>query len=411
MKLKRKYIIGMVITSMLFSIPTTSSADEEVIIFGGEFDDDISNVNQSTQNVNNEQQITQVENEPNNEINDDSIENENQPLNENINVNNSNNADYTNNIDDNDVTNIDITINDDENLDDDNYSMDEDINFYMGNENDIDINDQKKSISNLPSNDNKEIKISKNTETDNLNKDIVQKNIDNISNKTPDKPQISKHDNVNKKKSKIDDDNNNDITKNSSKNSNTDKYNQGNQTKQNNKNLRFIKLTSDDVYDYYLDRSTVRWVNMPYSTTEYMADVWIRMIEKIPNNNDMPEDLYNYVNRDSNDELDSYSTKGIINEEDIKVLRHKKYFLEHYYIRPKTQQIQFLCELEVVGRPQNSISERAYDYKNWENLIPGSIEFSLYHGILSNIDKGKASKRGHMTFADHVEEYARISIR
>ena len=89
----------------------------------------------------------------------------------------------------------------------------------------------------------------------------------------------------------------------------------------------------------------------------------------------------------------------------------KKYFLEHYYIRPKTRQIQFLCELEVVGRPQNTISERAYDYKNWENLIPGSIETAIYYGVLDVIGTGKANAKGHMTATDMLEEYLRISIR
>ena len=80
-------------------------------------------------------------------------------------------------------------------------------------------------------------------------------------------------------------------------------------------------------------------------------------------------------------------------------------------MRPKKDQIQFICELEVVGHPQNTASQRKYDYNNWEELIPGSIESILYYSIIQVIGKSKASERGHMTFADMFEEYARISIR
>ena len=174
---------------------------------------------------------------------------------------------------------------------------------------------------------------------------------------------------------------------------------------------RFVKLLSDDTYEYYLDRSAVRWVSMPYSTSEYMADVWIRMIEKNPSQSeDMPSDMYQYLNSGGN-EISDAAEKGLgYNEVDKKVLRSRKYFLEHYYIRPKARQIQFLCELEVIGRPQNAISERPYEYKNWENLIPGSVESYIYSGTLAEIGTGKSKKRGHMTFVDMLDEYARIAL-
>ena len=186
-----------------------------------------------------------------------------------------------------------------------------------------------------------------------------------------------------------------------------DNPNRGNESRE---RARFVKLFSDETYDYYLDRQAVRWINMPYSTSEYMADVWIRMLERFPNYSDMDSDLYNYVSG-MNTEINEAAKKGVIYDEiDLKVLHTKKYFLEHYYIRPKTKQIQFLCELEVIGRPQNAISERAYDYRNWEHLIPGSIETSIYYSVLSDIGQSRASKRGHMTFADHLDEYFRIAL-
>lgn len=175
---------------------------------------------------------------------------------------------------------------------------------------------------------------------------------------------------------------------------------------------RFIKLAVDDTYTYYLDKQSVSWQRIPYSASEYMLDVWIRMIEIEQDTSDLPDDLASYVNDKSSGEVAVAEEKGILFAPvDIDVLQHKKYFLEHYYLRPKTKQIQFLCELEVVGHPQNTVSERAYDYKNWENLIPGSIESIIYNMTMKEVGKSGSSDSGHMSFADYLEEYARISIR
>ena len=65
-----------------------------------------------------------------------------------------------------------------------------------------------------------------------------------------------------------------------------------------------------------------------------------------------------------------------------------KYYLEHYYLNPKSKQIQFLCELEVTGRPSNAIKERPYSSQNWENLVPGSVEDDIYHAV---VKKAKSS--------------------
>lgn len=174
---------------------------------------------------------------------------------------------------------------------------------------------------------------------------------------------------------------------------------------------RFVKLTSDDLYVYYLDRQSVKWQRVPYLANEYMADVWIRMIELKPDTSDLPEDLAAYVNDTRSGEVETALENGVyLNPVDVEVLQHKKYFLEHYYLRPQRKQIQFLCELEVVGHPQNTISEREYDYKNWENLVPGSVESIIYAKVLKEIGTSKSTERGHMTFADMLDEYARIAL-
>ncbi len=115
---------------------------------------------------------------------------------------------------------------------------------------------------------------------------------------------------------------------------------------------RYLWFYEDDILIYYLDTQSIRWINIPYSSSEYILDVWIRM-EPIANTSE-----YSYP---------------------------QKYYMEHYYLRPSRQQIQFLSELEVTERPQNTVRERKYNYNNWENLVPGSIEERVYHAVLSNL--------------------------
>ncbi len=150
---------------------------------------------------------------------------------------------------------------------------------------------------------------------------------------------------------------------------------------------RYEWIFNDDSYNYYVDRKSCKWVRLPYSASEYMIDVWVCL-----------------VSTGSDSIVDEYDNEGNI------VGRQLKYYMEHYYIRPSTQQIQFLCELEVTGRPQNTISERDYRVKNWENLIPGSIEDEIYRAVVKRMGKKGSSSKGHMGFFDMVEEYGRISL-
>ena len=172
---------------------------------------------------------------------------------------------------------------------------------------------------------------------------------------------------------------------------------------------RFTKLAVDDTYTYYLDKNSVQWKKMPYSSSEYIADVWIRMVERKPAQLDA--DMASYGEENFNAEISLAREQGYqYSPDDLQVLSSQAYVLEHYYLRPKTRQIQFLCELEVFGRPQNTISERVYDYKNWENLVPGSVESVIYDAVIKIVGKSKSTERGHMTFIDMLDEYARIAL-
>ena len=176
--------------------------------------------------------------------------------------------------------------------------------------------------------------------------------------------------------------------------------------------IRFVKVAIDDTYDYYLDKESIVWRRVPFTANEYMADVWIRMIEHNVDTANYDADMATYIQSGNREEISLAREKGIqIPPSDVKVLRNRKYYLEHYYMRPARKQIQFLCELEVVGHPQNSVSERKYSPTNWEDLIPGSIESAIYKGVIEVIGSKKASGGKHSTVADWFEETLRISIR
>lgn len=123
---------------------------------------------------------------------------------------------------------------------------------------------------------------------------------------------------------------------------------------------RFFNIYKDSSFSYYLDQPTAKWILCPYTADVKILDVWIAIFDN--------EDL---------EKLEGNKIDSI-----------NKYYLEHYYINPETKQIQFLCELEVSkGRPDNNITQRQYKPKNWESLVPGSIEDSVYHHTLRNVKK------------------------
>lgn len=150
---------------------------------------------------------------------------------------------------------------------------------------------------------------------------------------------------------------------------------------------RYKTLFVDNGFTYYLDVQNTRWVPRPYNTEEYMIDVWVRLVENIAG----------------------------VPAEDGK-LRPAKYFLEHYYISPKRREIMFIAELEIAGRPENAVKERAYDPTQWEKLVPGSIEDALYEAVTARMKSAPGQRRGllsgtsGMSLRDMIEEFARVSF-
>ena len=150
---------------------------------------------------------------------------------------------------------------------------------------------------------------------------------------------------------------------------------------------RYLKIIRDESgFTYYLDTRTARWRYLPYSASEKVIDVWVKLVQEGAGDFAATED-YSYP---------------------------QTYFLEHYYIRPDRQQIQFLCELEVTGRPQNAVKERDYSPANWEGLVPGSVEDEIYCAAVEYLKKSKKfgmTRHGkNITVRDAVEEYFRISL-
>lgn len=145
-----------------------------------------------------------------------------------------------------------------------------------------------------------------------------------------------------------------------------------------NKKERYVYLLEDNGFIYYLDTQNVQWKNIPYSESEEILDVWIKLVKV------------------DGDEEYSYP---------------QKYFLEHYYLRPKKKQIQFLSELEVTGRPDNAIKERPYSVRNWENIVSGSLEDEIYHNVFRVVNKQDSKLwPKHKSVRDVLEDVFRISL-
>ena len=149
--------------------------------------------------------------------------------------------------------------------------------------------------------------------------------------------------------------------------------------KKEDKEERFQEIFRDQSFIYYMDTKNARYIPMP-NRQEKMLDVWIKLIPR-----------------------------GTFSED--REGKTGEYYLEHYYINPKTQQIQFLCELEVTGRPSNAIKERPYSSQNWENLIPGSVEDDIYHSVVKKV-KSSSSVGGSMSpsIKDMLDDYLNIAI-
>lgn len=138
---------------------------------------------------------------------------------------------------------------------------------------------------------------------------------------------------------------------------------------------RFLEIHKDDVFTYYMDRRTARRINVPHME-EKMIDVWVKL--------------------EPNEAEDG----------------EQKYFLEHYYIRPKRQVMQFMCELEVSGRPTNDIEENRYNPSKWEPLIPGSIEDTIYHAVMKNTGSIREEGVGEegTSIRDFIEKTVNVSL-
>lgn len=147
---------------------------------------------------------------------------------------------------------------------------------------------------------------------------------------------------------------------------------------------RYVDVLTDNGYEYYLDTRNTRWIPLPHSGDEYIIDTWVKLVKDA--SDDGSDGTYIYP---------------------------EKYYLAHYYVRPKTRQIQFLSELEVTGgRPDNTVKGRGYQAQNWEDLTPDSIEDVIYESAVAHVGKNKlgGSSHGNMNIRDAVEEYLRISL-
>ena len=145
------------------------------------------------------------------------------------------------------------------------------------------------------------------------------------------------------------------------------------------KQSRFVEICRDESFIYSMDRKTAHFTRIPHTIDEKMIDVWVKLepLEYAPGDYSYPP----------------------------------KYYLEHYLLRLKRKEIQFLCEIEVTGHPGNDAEDKRYDPRRWERLIPGSIEDTVYHAVLQY--KGKIhdeSTANGRSVRDYVENTLNISL-
>lgn len=139
--------------------------------------------------------------------------------------------------------------------------------------------------------------------------------------------------------------------------------------------VRFKEIFFDDEYTYYVDTKTLKWKDAPHSSNEKILDVWVKAVPK---------------------------SEG----EDAKT-----YYLDHYYLRPEKEEIMFLAELEVTGRPQNNIADIPYHLENFEKLIPESLEDHIYHAILSMVGYREKSENTKKDIFTKAKEFTEDTLR
>ena len=144
---------------------------------------------------------------------------------------------------------------------------------------------------------------------------------------------------------------------------------------------RFIYLFSDDGFNYYLD-SVSSCRTTPPSGSAKLLEVWIKLLPL-----------------------------GLAPETEVVI--DQTYFLQHYMLWPDREQIMFLSELEVEGRPDNYIKERPFDGRNWEKLVPGSLEDNIYRECMkyrSSLKKRGPQKKTTSKIGDVLEDTFHISL-
>lgn len=144
------------------------------------------------------------------------------------------------------------------------------------------------------------------------------------------------------------------------------------------KETRFEKIGEDISFIYLLDKKDSGWVRRPFTANQYVISAWVKMLP------------YEYVS----------------NEVLYNPTEERTYYLVHYLIDPSSRKIQFLCEVEVTGRPENNIKQRKYNPNDWEDLVPESVEDTIYHAVVKKYGKSKGSN----SLTDIIEDVFHIAI-
>ena len=117
------------------------------------------------------------------------------------------------------------------------------------------------------------------------------------------------------------------------------------------KKARYIEICRDESFIYSMDRKAAFYTRIPHTIDEKMIDVWIKL------------EPLEYASEDY-----TYPPK---------------YYLEHYLIRPKRKQIQFLCWYRAASKTPFSMPSSSTKEKSTTSPPPMARRFATMSRIRS----------------------------
>lgn len=137
---------------------------------------------------------------------------------------------------------------------------------------------------------------------------------------------------------------------------------------------RYLKITENAAYTYYLDTETVRYIKDPY-LEEKLIDVWIKIVCE---------------QSGAEAEIKNRENKGMITEGYDKF----SYSVRRYYFRLNERQMQMLTSRDFASDgSQLEFQKCIYAATRWDDLAPNTVGDLWYSKVRWYLDKRAGEKR------------------